>query len=280
MTVQLNGELREFPSSLADITIGQRIAFHEQYGQAFEKQLQEIIAMPEGWQKTLSFSLYQDSLSAAFVGFFLGVDDVRGLPADAVLSIYSVVYSALQEQEESLQPATSFVWNDREWVLAAPVLSAGSSIQFGELIDAKQIIKDIAEDKGTRWHLLHRVACIFLRQPTEQYEQAYSEPGSVRFELMKGLPLDIAFQVGFFLTSWISSFKTTSLFSNQDEEAEAATYQSILTAGVGSIFSNQSLKQKSSIGPGAGSTAFKRPGWLKPSMFWFSLRRKRTTAKL
>ena len=277
MTVQLNGEQREFPSTLADITIGQRIAFHEQHGQALEKELQEIIASPDSWNKTLAFALYQDSMAAAFVGFFLGVDDVRALPADAVLSIYSVVYSALQEQEESLKPETSFVWNDQQWVLGAPVLSAGSSMQFGELIDAKQIIKDLAEDNGTRWHLLHRVACIFLRRPNEQYEQNFSEPGSDRFELMKGLPLDIALQVGFFLTNWISSFRTTSQYFRQDGEAEAETLRSILTAGVGSIFSNQSLKQKSSIRQ--VSTVSRLLEGLKRLMSWFTPRKKRTTVR-
>lgn len=284
MKIAINGQIKSFPVSLAEITLGQRIAFDEAFGRKLAEQLEAIEQLEDEDAKHLALLMYEDESACSYVAHFTGIpiDVVRkDIQAEIVLALNNVGLSTMAQEEAELKERakTSFQWLGESWQLQAPVVTSSSPLSFGEYVDAKQIISDLAREKGSKWQLLHRIACIFLRRPDERYEQHMSEPDGERAKMMLELPLDIALSVGFFLTSWMASFKNHSPSSGQVEAALAGTLQGILTLGVGYTSSNPLRKPKSLISLLLASIRLSVHGKLRRLMFSSLLARTKSTPR-
>lgn len=284
MKIAINDQIKSFPVSLTEVTLGQRIAFDTAHGTALEKRLDEIQQIEDEEFKRISLDMYADEAACCYVSFFTDIplEVVRTqLNAEVVLALNNVGLGTMTEEETALKQKlrTVFEWNLEMWQLQAPVVTTSSPLTFGEYIDAKQIISDVAKEGGSKWTLLHRVACIFLRRPDEPYEQSMSEPDSDRAKLMLDLPLDIALSVGFFLSSWMDSFKNHSRSSGQDVADQVATLRSILIPGVGFTSSNPLPKRRFSIFRLLGLTQSNVQGKQRRLMFSFLRRKTKSTQK-
>lgn len=225
MRIKINENIVEIPNSLAEITLGQRIAFHKQYGKLLEERLKDALDLPEGILRDLQVQEYHDDCAMYFFAFFTesSLDTVKqDVPAEIVLAVYYSVFINLIKEENSIELRSNYQWNGEEWFLQSPVLTGSNPMTFGEFIDAKQILKDLVDDQGSRWEFLLKACCIFLRRKGESYDQTFIEEGSDRLKLMESLPMDIALEVGFFLISSIGSFKSITQSSTQ-EKVEADT---------------------------------------------------------
>jgi hypothetical protein len=96
--------------------------------------------------------------------------------------------------------------NNETWVLPATELKHGDAMSFGEIIDSKQRVKDMAEIGLSKVEQLLPLSAIYLRKKEEDYKEEFLYEGSERQELMKSLPMDIAEQVGFFLRRSMNFF--------------------------------------------------------------------------
>lgn len=226
------------PSSLSEVTLGQRIAFQEKYGAELDKMAHSISDMPESIEKDLEKMQYYFESAIRTFAFYTNttVEAIRESSfVDDIQVIYESCIAVMAQEEEDAEPKGSFIWNDQEWVIESPELRQDSRMSFGELIDAKQIVKDMADLGKGKWESMLPLCAIYLRKKNEPYKEEFAYEDSDRRELMKSLPMSIAIHVGFFLISTINFYLNISTFSeSQESKAEEKISSSTLTVGAGS----------------------------------------------
>lgn len=224
MRILINDKEVVFPSSLSEFTLGQRIAFHTEHGELLDKMLESILAMEDESEREIEMmNLHLEKMFRTFA-FFAGctleaVKDDKFI--DDVARIYYACLSVLFDEEKNIELQQSFAWKDEEWVIATPELKHGDRMKFGEFIDAKQTIKNMADLGKDKWEAMLPLCAIYLRKKDEPYKQEFLYEGSDRMEEMKQLPMNIAMQVGFFLNS-IVNFYLNTLQSFGSPEPKAA----------------------------------------------------------
>lgn len=208
MKIILNGKQVTIPSSLSEITIGQRIDFHNQHGQLLDQMLESILKMEDEIFRDLELLQWQNEKMYRTFAFFAGTTPEALKESkfiDEIATIYNSSLAVLLEDEQNLELQREFVWKGEQWVIAHPELKQGHTMTFGELIDAKQTIQDIVQLGRGKWEYMVRLCAIYLRKKGEPYSEEFLYEDSERLKLMHELPMNIAMQVGFFLSVSINS---------------------------------------------------------------------------
>lgn len=223
MRVQINDKVVNIPSSLNEITLKQRIEFQNEHGNVLDDMVKSILALEDEDEKQLELTQFQFEKMFRSFSFFSGIP-VEALKEsqfiDEIASIYYSCLAVLFEQENQLKPLREFLWNGELWYLQSPELKNGDRMTFGELIDSKQIIQDMIKLGKGDWERLLPLCCIYLRKRDEIYQESFLYEDSERLKLMEQLPLDIALQVGFFLSSSLNMFMATSQSFNPQGQKE------------------------------------------------------------
>lgn len=212
MRIIINDKEVVFPSSLSEYTLGQRIAFQKEHGDLLDKMLDSILKMDDDEKRELEMVNFQLEKMFRTFAFFCNCS-VEAVKEDKfvedVANIYYACLSVLFEEEGNIKPQTLFTWKGEEWELLTPELQHGGKHRFGEFIDAKQVINDMGDIGRGKWEAMLPICAIYLRKKDEPYRQEFLYEGSERMELMKDLPMDIAMQVGFFLSLTTNSYLNT-----------------------------------------------------------------------
>lgn len=217
MRVRINGIECLIPSSLSEITLKQKIDFQIAHGNeldAMSKSIQEIEDEDDKELEQLQFNIISIFRT---LSFFLPFD-IESLKqtehVQSLVNIYTNSIALLNQQEKYIEenPVYEFTWLNDEWELHTPELNQGDKMTFGELIDAKQIVQDMLNAGKNRWECMLSLCAIFLRKKNEPYEDRFVYPNSERLKLMEQLPMDIALQVGFFLSASLSLY--TKIFQS------------------------------------------------------------------
>lgn len=223
MRILVNDKEVVFPSSLSEYKLGQRIAFHKEHGDLLDKMLDSILAMEDEWLKELELVNFQLEKMYRTFAFFAGCT-VEAAKEEKFINDVSNIYhsclSILFEEEKNMDLQRSFIWKDEEWEIAPPELKHGDKMKFGEFIDAKQTVKDMADLGMGKWESMLSVCAVYLRKKGEAYKQEFLYEGSERMEMMKDLPMNIAMQVGFFLNSILNFYLNTLQYSGSQEQKE------------------------------------------------------------
>ncbi len=256
MEILVNDQPVFLPDRLADIFLKDVILFHQDVVAGLEERALEIQQMKE--DKTLAALDLQYSTMMETFSYWtqIPIDSFDHDPAlvDVVACIYNnSVLPKLFAKDLDEEPRNSFTWRDEIWTLPKIELEHGDPEQFGELIDAKQLVSDMSRNKAGRWQMMQYLSAIFLRKEGEVYQESFLYPGSERLLLMEDLPMDIAAQVGFFLSSIMSTSPRLFLsLLNLERSREGSIALDILLSGDGLTFSSPSLKLKSLTFPIAG----------------------------
>lgn len=239
MRLTINGNQVVIPSSLSEFSLGQRIEFQEEYGNDLDAWAQRILAMEDGIDKELEVTEFQFEKMFRTFAFFAGCTPEALKDSEFVDDIANIYYSCLSvlfENEDKVELQQEYIWKGEAWVLHPPALKHGDKMTFGEFIDAKQIVKDLSDLGKSQWDKLLRLSAIYLRRPSEEYQEAFLYDNSERIELMKELPMDIAISVGFFLTGsmqlYMNHFRSSSPVG---QKVAADSLLSTSSAGDGSI---------------------------------------------
>jgi hypothetical protein len=232
----VNDQEVNFPTSLSEITLGQRVQYYNQYGKELDEMLTAILQIKDEEERELELVQLQLEKMFTNVAFFAGTtpDALKESDfLDAVANIYYSCTKILMEDEASLELKTEYVWNSEVWEIHPPELKHGSPMKFGEFIDAKQIIKDMMDLGKGRWESLVSLCAIYLRRKDEPYKEEFMYEGSERQELMLSLPMDIALAVGFFLSGSMNILMNIFQSSGSLQASQASMQRSTLIAGVG-----------------------------------------------
>ena len=224
MRVVLNDKEFIFPSSLSEITIGQRINFYNEHGQLLDKMLTSILAMEDEIFRELELVEFQYEKMIRTFAFFANTTP-EAIKAshfvDDIARIYHSCLAVLVEEEQAMEPQQEFIWNKEEWELAPPVLNQASQMKFEELIDSKQMIKDMVEAGRGKWEYMVKLCAVYFRKKGERYKEEFLYEDSDRIKLMHELPMDFALQVGFFLSVSLNFWINTLMSSASPGPKEA-----------------------------------------------------------
>lgn len=216
MRIIINGQEKNVPSSLSEITLWQRIQFQEEHGHLLEKMAESITAMQDGPDKELETIHFHFEKMFRTVAFFTGID-VEVIKEsefiDELAEIYYSTAAVIFEEEKDIQIQPEYEFAGELWEIQPPELTNGSKMTFGELVDSKQIVKDMIELGKGRWGYMLQLCAIFFRKKGESYSKEFVYEGSDRMELLKSLPMDKAIAVGFFLTGTLNFYLNTLMFS-------------------------------------------------------------------
>ena len=200
------------PASLAQITLGQRIDFEEQYGKQISEREIAIAAMKEGIDKEVEQSIHHMEILCNSFASFSGIDiaEVKEhIDISQLCDLFLPCFKQLFEQQAIIELQTTYLWNNELWELATPELDYRSNITFNEFLTAKQVVKALHDIGAGDWTALQYLCAIFLRKQHEAFKESFAIAESERFKLMRTLPMDIALNVAFFLTSsskaWLSN---------------------------------------------------------------------------
>jgi hypothetical protein len=235
--VQVNDAWVTIPSSLSEITLWQRIEFQRQHGNELDEILKSILEMEEGFEKEAELLEYQMEKMFRTFSFFTGTT-VEALKESSFINEISSIYYAslapLFDDEDKVELQQEFLWNGEFWHLHGPELKNGDKMKFGELIDSKQIVKQMIDLGAGQWEYALPLCAIYLRKKDEPYQERFLYEGSARQEMMKELPMDIAMNVLFFslvtVNIYLNTFQSSGL---QRLGKQASTLRSTLINGVG-----------------------------------------------
>ncbi|MFB6453727.1 hypothetical protein ACE38W_00525 [Chitinophaga sp. Hz27] len=237
MRITINDREVIIPSSLSEFSLGQRIAFQIEYGNSLDARLKEIFEIQDEIRRELELMEFNAEKMFSTFAFFAGctVDSLKESDfVDDIFAIYQASLAALFHEEDSMEFHNSFVWNGANWYLHPPELHYGSKLSFGQLIDSKQVVADIAAFAGGNWEALQRICTIYLRKEGEEYDESFLYENSDRLNEMLDLPMNIALTVAFFLSSSINIYLNSSPSSPRLKlNPQENTQMPIMKTGVG-----------------------------------------------
>ena len=219
MQFKFQGNVHDFPTSLHDITLGQRIEFHDMYGREIFEAQEELRNLESDDKDADIAEHYLDSACKTFSFFSkIPLEEVYQIPINQVVNVYENCMKGILGQQEDIDLETEFFWREQLWVLGQPELNYTSAINFNQFVTSKQIVKAMFDLGHGQWEVLPSLCAVFLTLEGETFDEKWLVPDSDRAKLMLELPLDIALQVGFFLKSSMIMF--SQAFQSSVEEAE------------------------------------------------------------
>lgn len=204
------------PDALSEVTLGQRIEFHHEFGADLEAQALSILNLTDVDQKELDAIDLQYTTMLSLFSYFSGTPMEAMEDPSIIDTITAIYYNSclpdLVKSEDKMEHERIFLWKGEIWVLPDTTLKQGDPMTFGELIDSKQIVKDMLHQGAGKWEVLKFLAAIYLRKEGEAFEESFLYEDSERLQLMDTLPMDIARHVSFFLTCSTTIYYNISLY--------------------------------------------------------------------
>lgn len=209
MKFEYKGSQYEYPATLDQVTLQQRIDFHNLYGRTFDENLLRIAEIEDLTEREIQLTELKVLFAVQSFSFFTGLslDVIQAeFELSQVMNVYNTSLTMMLDEEAQLKPQDSYLFNDEEWVIAPPIVSPQSKFTFNEFLTSKEIVRQLEQVGQKKWEALLHLCCIYLRKPGEAFNEDFVDPDGERLELMRKLPMNIALQVGFFLTVSMTSF--------------------------------------------------------------------------
>jgi hypothetical protein len=238
-TFQYKGKTCQYPNALSEITLRQRIAWQEQYGDALEARALEVETVEEEFEKELERTVLSVDAALQSFAFYTGVPEfLEGNTVDVgqLLNVYYACQQSLAEQELAIsnteQHHDMHAFAGKLWRIAPPVVSPDSEITFNEFLISKEVVRQLHMLAAGSWVALPYLCCVYFRLDGEPFSEALAKEDGERFEQLLDLPMDKALTVAFFLSSSMDLFKSISAYSAEQREKDP-TWDSSLTVGAG-----------------------------------------------
>lgn len=231
------GTAYNYPTALSEISLGQRIAWQDQYGDALDARAAGLEALADDFTRELETTdLYVDTAIQTF-SFYTGIPltECARIEMVQILNLYGAVRPELAEQEavignSEFQPLHSF--KGELWRIAAPEVKPDSGITFNEFLISKEVVRQLHALGGNTWSALPYLCAVYLRKDGEPFSESLAQEGSERLNLMLELPMDTALHVAFFLASSITTYRNI-LASSAVAGAADPTWDSSSSGGAG-----------------------------------------------
>lgn len=229
MDLTVNDINYQVPFDLADIKLGDFIAYQEEYGSEIDQQLISLQNKKYDGdkdeielQKTLDFENHLDIEALAWFSFWTKHDlfEVKDQPFIApVLEKYRLLRFLIKDQleDDQIEFPVEIEWNNETWMIDDFKVNPASEMSFNEIVTSKETMRQLHAIGKGRWQALIYLCAIYFRKKDEPFIDQFTHEGGERMELLKSLPLMHAIKVAFFLTGCLSIWKKIFLFSTGGE---------------------------------------------------------------
>lgn len=222
--IRINGQPYRLPTTVADITLATFIRWTECEDAEMPAELRGIVGETDPKTKQLKASrlpkrVYIRKLVPYFakiVGIVSGIPESvllgdrqhEGAPVLMLDAWYWQTVNALARFE--YQPGrSSFQVNGQAWNLPAEYMQKTT---FGEFAEAAQYEEFAADVAGGNWSKMPYVMAVLLKPDGEEFNPyTFDSIVEERAEIMRGLTMDVVYQVSFFLLERNERSRTDSL---------------------------------------------------------------------
>jgi hypothetical protein len=211
LKVSVNGQEYRVPLSVADITLRTHLAIVAEE-QNMPTELRQIVEEKDEATRTLmskrlkktvyakTFLPYYATIVATATGIpretLLGSRKQEGMPVSMLEKWYWQIMSAYARFE--YEPGrNTFEIEGQTWTLPAGYMEKAT---FGEFAEAAQYEDAVADVASGNWGAMPNVMAVLLRPEGEAFDpDTFDDIVEQRAEIMRGLTMDVAYQVSFFL---------------------------------------------------------------------------------
>lgn len=211
LKVKISGQEYRVPLSVADITLRTHLAIVAEE-QNMPTELRQIVEETDPATRTLmskrlkktvyakTFLPYYATIISTATGIpreaLLGDRTHEGMPVAMLEKWYWQIMSAYSQFR--YEPGrNSFEIAGRTWTLPSGYMEKST---FGEFAEAAQYEDAVADVAAGNWDGMPKVMAVLLRPEGERFNpEAFDEVVEERAEIMRGLTMDVAYQVSFFL---------------------------------------------------------------------------------
>lgn len=145
MKIIVNGKPVTFPSSLSELTLGQRIDFYNLYGRDLDKRGKRLSEMEDGLDKDFARDELEEDTMIQTTCFFINCTPEALKESeflDTAAAIYYSSLSLLLSDDMALIPEREFAWKGEQWIIQAPQFKP-ESISLNEFATAKRLMNDL-----------------------------------------------------------------------------------------------------------------------------------------
>jgi hypothetical protein len=201
-SIEFKDKLYTYPTSYSEVTIKQRIDFHNIYGKEIEDKAKEISLVED--EDVVSILEVQLSLLTACkaLSFFANIpfnEVLNNIPVETVMGVYDDYLYTLLFARPEIELRSSYEFAGEQWCIPNPILQPSSKLTLNEFITPKELVRQMEGMGNGTWQALLYLCCIYLRKKDEPFAEELLDDGGERKKLFEKLPLEIAMQVGFFL---------------------------------------------------------------------------------
>lgn len=229
MKVTVNHIDHEVPFDLSIITLGQFIAYNEQYGKDLDQQLIELqkkeykgdedeIAL----DRAIDIENHLDHEALAWFSFWTKHDlfEVKNKPfIQPLLDGYRIMRHLISEGVEKVHTfPLETEWNGEQWEIQDFRVNPSSQMSFNEIITSKEATRQVYKIGKGKWDGLPYLCSVFFRKKGEPFTDELILEEGERLELLNDLPLKYAFQVAFFLTASVIIWRRILVSLGREEE--------------------------------------------------------------
>ncbi len=211
LKAKINGVDYRVPLSVVDITLRTHLAIIAQE-ENMPPELRLIVEEKDAATRALmskrlkksvyakTFIPYYASIVSTATGIprevLLGDRTHQGMPVATLENWYWQIMAAYANFE--YKPGlSSFQINGQTWTLPAGNMEKGT---FGEFAEAAQYEDHVADVAAGNWGAMPYVMAVLLRPEGEPFDpDTFDDVVEERAEIMRGLTMDVAYQVSFFL---------------------------------------------------------------------------------
>lgn len=219
MQIEVNGEVKNIPSDLSQVTLGQFIKWSDEYGKALDAGLGHILEADYEDEMYREFDIesHIDKEALSWCSFFTGCDFFeiqKSKEASELIDNYRIIRMLLKQSEINAVDFPVFIeWNAEKWVIQDFRVDPKSPMDFNEIVTSKEAMRQLMMVGKGKWDSLLYLCAMFLRKEGEPFKDEFIHEGSDRLQLMESLPMTYALNVAFFLNSCVSTWASTSASS-------------------------------------------------------------------
>jgi len=219
MQLTLNDILCEVPFDTSKITLGSFMEYHNEYGRDLNKLLSEIQKkeFDDEVEKVIALNDYLDQEALAWFSFWTKSDLFEVKEESFIIPVlksYRQLRSLLQPEDETqMSFPVEIIFNKEVWCISDYKVVPASGMDFNEVITSKETIRQLSSIGKDKYDSLPYMCAIFFRKKNEAFDDSFIQEDGERMTLLKQLPLNVAYQVAFFLNSYQSTYLKTLVYS-------------------------------------------------------------------
>lgn len=212
MIIQILDQQFELPNNRLEVTLGQRIQYDVDFGDAINEAIvnleKEIAGLKEEEFDEAKYKHEQDVIyldrCQKTLAFFSGRDleQIKTLPTDHVIELFEKHLQDIIALPEQGDGVSVIEWENYLYWLPDPVVRTGM-FTVSELVNSREICRNMSESNSQKLLSIAFLSVIFLRKEGEVFLEKMLDSEGEKFKWILGLPVDVAMQTAFFYDEWI-----------------------------------------------------------------------------